>query len=82
MLPLPEPAAAASLESAGKLSPSVRRLVDEHKLKPANIQASGPDGRLTKGDVLAHLELKEDDDGDVEDLPAGLSAPELKSACP
>ena len=80
--PTAEPAAAASLESAGKLSPSVRRLVDEHKLKPANIQASGPDGRLTKGDVLAHLELKEDDGGDVEDLPAGLSTARTEKRVP
>ena len=37
------------------LSPSVRRLVDEHKLNPANIQATGVGGRLTKADVLAAL---------------------------
>lgn len=38
------------------LSPSVRRLVEEHKLDPAAIKASGPHGRLTKGDVLEHIE--------------------------
>jgi 2-oxoglutarate dehydrogenase E2 component (dihydrolipoamide succinyltransferase) len=80
----PAPATAASLESTGKLSPSVRRLVDEHKLQPASIQASGPDGRLTKGDVLAHLELsgEPDDGGDVEDLPAGLSAARTEKRVP
>jgi 2-oxoglutarate dehydrogenase E2 component (dihydrolipoamide succinyltransferase) len=31
----------------------VRRLVDEHKLNPANIAATGVGGRLTKADVLA-----------------------------
>jgi 2-oxoglutarate dehydrogenase E2 component (dihydrolipoamide succinyltransferase) len=34
----------------------VRRLVEEHKLDPRTIKASGRGGRLTKEDVLAHLE--------------------------
>ena len=48
-----EPAAAAP---AGDLSPAVRRLVAEHRLDPAAIAGSGRGGRLTKEDVLAHLE--------------------------
>ena len=39
-----------------RLSPAVRRLVDEHGLDPAEVPGTGRDGRLTKGDVLAHLE--------------------------
>ena len=49
-------AAAASAPAAidnSDLSPAVRRLVDEHKLNPANIVATGVGGRLTKADVLA-----------------------------
>jgi 2-oxoglutarate dehydrogenase E2 component (dihydrolipoamide succinyltransferase) len=38
------------------LSPAVRRLVEEHALNPAEVSASGRGGRLTKGDVLQHLE--------------------------
>lgn len=38
------------------LSPAVRRLVEEHDLDPAAIEGTGKDGRLTKKDVLAHLE--------------------------
>ncbi len=38
-----------------KLAPSVRRLVEEHKLAPAAIAGSGRAGRITKGDVLTHL---------------------------
>lgn len=38
------------------LSPAVRRLVEEHELDPAAIEGTGKDGRLTKKDVLAHLE--------------------------
>ena len=33
----------------------MRRLVDEHKLNPANIAATGVGGRLTKADVLAAI---------------------------
>ena len=51
-------AAAASAPAAidsSDLSPSVRRLVDEHKLNPTNIAATGVGGRLTKADVLAAI---------------------------
>ncbi|HEV7716577.1 MAG TPA: 2-oxoglutarate dehydrogenase complex dihydrolipoyllysine-residue succinyltransferase [Steroidobacteraceae bacterium] len=41
---------------ASKLSPSVRRLVEENKLNPAGIPASGRDGRLTKSDVVGYLD--------------------------
>jgi 2-oxoglutarate dehydrogenase E2 component (dihydrolipoamide succinyltransferase) len=46
---------AAAAEAAGKLSPSVRRLVEENKLDPGAIPASGKDGRLTKSDVVDFL---------------------------
>ena len=55
----PAPVAVAASPSAAidssDLSPSVRRLVDEHKLNPANIAATGVGGRLTKADVLAAI---------------------------
>ncbi len=38
------------------LAPSVQKLVTENRLDPANIEASGRGGRLTKGDVLAAME--------------------------
>jgi 2-oxoglutarate dehydrogenase E2 component (dihydrolipoamide succinyltransferase) len=53
--PRPEDKQAAPPTSA-VLSPAVRRLVEEHHLDPRSIKASGRGGRLTKGDVLAHLE--------------------------
>ncbi len=37
------------------LSPSVRRIIHEHGLDPAVIKGTGKDGRLTKSDVLEHL---------------------------
>jgi 2-oxoglutarate dehydrogenase E2 component (dihydrolipoamide succinyltransferase) len=46
---------AEAAKDAGKLSPSVRRLVEENKLDPGAIPASGKDGRLTKSDVVDFL---------------------------
>jgi 2-oxoglutarate dehydrogenase E2 component (dihydrolipoamide succinyltransferase) len=53
-------AAPAAVEADGgrdssKLSPSVRRLVEENHLDPGAIPASGRDGRLTKSDVVDYL---------------------------
>ena len=51
----PPAAASAEAKDAGRLSPSVRRLVEENQLDPASIPASGRDGRLTKSDVVGYL---------------------------
>jgi 2-oxoglutarate dehydrogenase E2 component (dihydrolipoamide succinyltransferase) len=63
------PAAAGEVKKdSDKLAPSVRRLVEEHKLAPADIAGSGRDGRITKGDVLTHL-------ADKSVAPAAAPAP-------
>ncbi|CAB4869989.1 MAG: dihydrolipoyllysine-residue succinyltransferase [Actinobacteria bacterium] len=56
-----EPAAAASEsgdQTAGNrlLSPVVRRLVNEHGLNPAQITGTGLGGRITREDVLDHID--------------------------
>ena len=51
----PPPAAEASRPSL-LLSPAVRRLIEEHGLDAQAIKGSGRGGRLTKADVLTHLE--------------------------
>ncbi len=48
--PAPTPATAAK-----PLSPAVRKLVDDNNFDPAQIPATGKDGRLTKGDVLDYI---------------------------
>ncbi len=50
------PAARQSGSDEPPLSPAVRRLVSEHGLDPAAISGTGRSGRLTKADVLAHIE--------------------------
>jgi 2-oxoglutarate dehydrogenase E2 component (dihydrolipoamide succinyltransferase) len=39
-----------------QLAPSVRRLVAENKLDPSRIPGTGPNGRITKGDVILYME--------------------------
>jgi 2-oxoglutarate dehydrogenase E2 component (dihydrolipoamide succinyltransferase) len=55
----PPPAAAAPggrLPDDQSLAPSVRRLVADKGLDPARIPGTGPNGRITKGDVVLFLE--------------------------
>jgi 2-oxoglutarate dehydrogenase E2 component (dihydrolipoamide succinyltransferase) len=52
--PLAPPPVAKPAEQT--LSPAVRKAVVENKLNPAEILATGKDGRITKGDVITHLE--------------------------
>jgi len=49
--PPPVPAAPAS----ARLSPAVRRVVEEEKINPADIPGSGRGGRVTKRDVLSFI---------------------------
>ncbi|MCG5526993.1 2-oxoglutarate dehydrogenase complex dihydrolipoyllysine-residue succinyltransferase [Halorhodospira sp. 9621] len=68
-----EAAPAASLDG---LSPAVRRLVREHGLDPARIESSSGDGRLTKEDVLRHLERR----AEAEAAPTAVTAPQSAPA--
>ncbi len=52
------PAPAKKEEAAAKLSPAVKRLVEENKLDAGDIAGSGRDGRITKGDIAQHLEAR------------------------
>ena len=40
------------------LTPVARRVVEENALDPAQIRGSGPSGRITKDDVLHHLDVQ------------------------
>ena len=48
--------ALATTAMTGEFSPAVRKLVAEHQMDPQQISGTGKGGRLTKGDVLRHLE--------------------------
>jgi 2-oxoglutarate dehydrogenase E2 component (dihydrolipoamide succinyltransferase) len=52
----PRPAASPAAEG---MPPSVRRLAAEYGLDLSRIRGTGPAGRITKGDVLLHIEASE-----------------------
>ena len=59
--PAPPPPQAVSASAqpsirSDDLAPSVRRLIAEKNLDPAQIRGTGPAGRITKGDVVLFLE--------------------------
>ncbi|HLU07203.1 MAG TPA: 2-oxoglutarate dehydrogenase complex dihydrolipoyllysine-residue succinyltransferase, partial [Woeseiaceae bacterium] len=59
-------------DSAYKLSPAVRRLLDEHDLEATIVSGSGRDGRITKSDVMEYLKSHSDENvapGDPEPQP-------------
>lgn len=64
-------------DSAHKLSPSVRRLLDEHDLDATIVIGSGKDGRITKSDVMEYLRSHSD-----ENVAPGDPAPPLAATAP
>jgi 2-oxoglutarate dehydrogenase E2 component (dihydrolipoamide succinyltransferase) len=60
--------------SADKLSPAVRRLLDEHDLDATVVIGSGRDGRITKSDVMDYLKSHSDENVAPGDPEAGHSS--------
>lgn len=52
----PVKSAAAPKKAETVLSPAVRKMAEENKLDTTAIAGTGKDGRVTKGDVITHLE--------------------------
>ena len=48
--------AAKQVSDQSNLMPAARKMVEDNKLDPKAIAGSGRDGRVTKADVIAHLE--------------------------
>jgi 2-oxoglutarate dehydrogenase E2 component (dihydrolipoamide succinyltransferase) len=48
--------------SSHKLSPAVRRLLDEHDLDATLVSGSGKGGRITKADIMEYLKSHSDED--------------------
>jgi len=82
--PVPTPATpaapAAEVDLEG-LSPAVRRLAAEHGLDVSRIPGSGRGGRVTKGDVLAHIEARKSGAPAVA-APASAPAVAVKAPAP
>jgi len=53
--PAPAPVQAAA-PTAEKLAPSVQKMTADNNINPADVTGTGRDGRVTKGDVINHME--------------------------
>jgi 2-oxoglutarate dehydrogenase E2 component (dihydrolipoamide succinyltransferase) len=72
--PATQPESRPASTALDRSGPAVRRLVEENKLDPAAIAATGKDGRLTKGDVLGQLANPPPENA-VKVAPAPVSVP-------
>jgi 2-oxoglutarate dehydrogenase E2 component (dihydrolipoamide succinyltransferase) len=61
------------------LSPVVRRLVGDHGLNPDDITGTGPGGRITRDDVLDHIDKV---GSSAATAPAAATAPPAPAAAP
>ena len=82
----PAPAAPVSGEAGDTrlLSPVVRRLVNEHGLDPDAITGTGPGGRVTRDDVLDHIDATgaNRQEAPVASAPAPAPAPAAPAPAP
>ena len=71
--PAAKPAGSHS-PNADTLSPAVKRMTTEEKVDPAKISGTGKGGRVTKGDVISHLQSKPEPATDDQEKPRTAKA--------
>jgi 2-oxoglutarate dehydrogenase E2 component (dihydrolipoamide succinyltransferase) len=67
----PDTAKPAATEPQSRIMPAAQNALSEHGLKPAEVTATGPGGRLLKEDVLRHVEQRKQ--------PSPAAAPSAKT---
>jgi len=71
-IPVPE-----SQISLGESSPSVRRMIQEHRLNPEQIPATGKGRRITKADVVRYLDEMPDKNTTAPPQSLKMPSPEI-----
>jgi 2-oxoisovalerate dehydrogenase E2 component (dihydrolipoyl transacylase) len=74
------PAGDAAGDPNARMTPAVRRLLREHDLEPAQIAGTGGGGRITREDVLAHVEALRT--GGIAASPKGFAPAATAPATP
>ncbi|MGH7176806.1 MAG: 2-oxoglutarate dehydrogenase complex dihydrolipoyllysine-residue succinyltransferase [Tepidisphaeraceae bacterium] len=74
-VPAPKSSAPAGAKESVELSPAVRRLMEENMLNASDVRGTGSGGRITKEDVLKHLEARKS-----KSIPAPREQPEPAEA--
>jgi 2-oxoglutarate dehydrogenase E2 component (dihydrolipoamide succinyltransferase) len=80
-VPTPGPTADTTGETEA-LAPSVRRLLEEHRLSPTDVLGSGPNGRITKEDVLRHLAHSPQITSNIGEAPTVIEISEPATPAP
>ncbi|HUR23318.1 MAG TPA: dihydrolipoamide acetyltransferase family protein [Acidimicrobiales bacterium] len=83
--PAPDPTAEPARTGRRVLSPLVRRLLAENDLDPDDIQGTGIQGRITRNDVMTHLDKAGARSGSpkpVASRPAPAAAPKATAPAP
>jgi len=74
--PAPAPADGAA---PGRFSPAVRRLAEQNGIDPGSVPGSGEGGRVTRDDVIAHLERQKSGPAPAPVAAAAPSAPTVSA---
>lgn len=69
--PAPTPAQAVAADNRN--GPAANKMMADNNINPANVAGSGKDGRVTKGDVISHMEAP-------RTAPAPVAAPSAPAA--
>ena len=78
----PEAPAAEALESEPLLAPAARRLIKELGLDASRIAGSGKDGRISKADVMAWLDAREQESPELDPDAASTKADIVETPLP
>ncbi|GIX35788.1 MAG: dihydrolipoyllysine-residue succinyltransferase component of 2-oxoglutarate dehydrogenase complex [Lysobacteraceae bacterium] len=68
-----KPQAAPAKVDTSELSPAARRVAEQHGIDPSKVEGTGRGGRVTKEDLLRHMD-KPDSDGASSAAAAGVAA--------
>jgi 2-oxoglutarate dehydrogenase E2 component (dihydrolipoamide succinyltransferase) len=78
----PPPPAAAKPAATPPVNPSAQKIAAEKGIDTSKVQGSGPDGRVTKGDVLAQPEKSSIQKTTLQQPPAPVNADKLLAGRP
>ena len=67
---------------AGQTSPTVRKLLDKHRLSASDVKGTGKNGRITKTDVEAHVASAQDAKSDAPAADKKAPAPAKQAPAP
>jgi 2-oxoglutarate dehydrogenase E2 component (dihydrolipoamide succinyltransferase) len=73
--PTAETSAVAALGEEGRNGPAANKMMADNNVNPASVSGTGKDGRVTKGDVIGHMESAPASQPAKQSPPPQVSAP-------